>query len=108
MDLPRTVLVQEVKGLFDHKAVFCLIDVRLDWEFELCHIENSLHLPLDQLTQGLQKIPTDIPLYTLCHHGVRSQQAAIILKNAGFKDVSNIKGGIDAWAKEIDPTLKTY
>jgi rhodanese-related sulfurtransferase len=44
----------------------------------------------------------------LCHHGIRSGHAAAFLKNAGFKDVSNIKGGIDAWAKQINPTLKTY
>ena len=108
MDLPRTVLVQDVQSLFDHKASFCLIDVRLDWEFELCHIGGSLHLPLDQLDKGLTQIPTNTPLFTLCHHGIRSLTAAVFLMNAGFKDVSNIKGGIDAWAKEIDPTLKTY
>ncbi|MBY0280808.1 MAG: sulfurtransferase [Alphaproteobacteria bacterium] len=108
MDLPHIVSVLDVKGLFDSKADFCLIDVRQDWEFELCHIENSLHLPLDQLAEKLHEIPTDKPLYTLCHHGIRSGHAAILLKNAGFKDVSNIKGGIDAWAKEIDSTLKTY
>jgi rhodanese-related sulfurtransferase len=108
MDLPRTVLVQEVKDLFDSKANLCLIDVRQDWEFELCHVEGSLHLPLDQLPQRLTEIPENTPLFTLCHHGIRSGHAAAFLKNAGFKDVSNIKGGIDAWAKEINPTLKTY
>lgn len=108
MNLPHTVLVQEVKDLFDSKVNFCLIDVRQDWEFELCHIEGSLHLPLDQLPQRLTEIPTDTPLFTLCHHGIRSGHAAVFLKNNGFQDVSNIKGGIDAWAKEINPTLKTY
>ena len=108
MDLPQTVSVQDVKALLDSKASFCLIDVRQDWELDLCRLENSLNIPLNSLPQRLEEIPTDIPLFTLCHHGVRSQQAAVYLKNAGFQNVSNIKGGIDAWAKEIDTTLKTY
>lgn len=108
MNLPHTVLVQDVKALLDSNANICLLDVRQDWEFELCSIEGSLNIPLDQLAQRLKKIPTNVPLFTLCHHGVRSQQAAVFLKNTGFQDVSNIKGGIDAWAKEIDTTLKTY
>ena len=108
MNLPHTVSVQDVKALLDSKANFCLIDVRQDWELELCRIENSLNIPLNLLPQRLEEIPTDIPLFTLCHHGVRSEQAAVFLKNAGFQNVSTIKGGIDAWAKEIDTTLKTY
>ena len=108
MGFPSTVSVQDLKTFLDSGVPFCLIDVRQDWEFQLCHIKGSLHLPLDQLTQKLKKIPTDVPLFTLCHHGIRSGQAAAFLKNAGFKDVCNIKGGIDAWAKQIDPSLTTY
>ncbi len=105
---PQTLSVHEISDLIASTQDFCLIDVRQSWELELCYIKGSLNIPLDQLNSRLEELPKDIPLITICHHGVRSLQAAILLKNAGFLSVTSMAGGIDAWAKEIDTSIGIY
>ena len=85
-----------------------LIDVRAPWEYELCHIPGSLHMPLAHLSEHLDSIPRDRPIVTICHHGVRSLQGMRILLEAGFQDVKSLKGGIDAWSNQIDSSLQKY
>ena len=103
---PQTLSPHEISNLLASEKDLCMIDVRHHWEVELCRI--YLNIPLDMLGSRLEELPKNIPLITFCHHGVRSLQAGVILKNAGFVSVTSMTGGIDAWAKEIDSSVGIY
>jgi len=85
-----------------------LVDVRERWEFAYCRIEGSQLLPLSEIAQRHDELPTDRPLVMICHHGRRSQHAAMLLHGAGFARVHNLQGGIEAWAEDVDPTMPRY
>ncbi|WP_035708481.1 rhodanese-like domain-containing protein [Niveispirillum irakense] len=85
-----------------------LLDVREGWEVELCAIDGSLHIPLGQLLASVSSLPRDRDLAVLCHHGMRSAHATAWLRAQGFDRAVNIAGGIDAWARRIDPSMKVY
>ena len=85
-----------------------LVDVREPWEFELARIEGSLLVPLGQLPHRVDELPRDRPLVMVCHTGRRSQNAAMFLAQSGFSDVRNLAGGVEAWAVEVDPSMRRY
>ena len=85
-----------------------LVDVREPWEFERCRIEGSLPVPLAQLPARRTELPEDRDLVLVCHHGTRSQQAAMWLARSGFASVHNLRGGVEAWALEVDPAMPRY
>ena len=92
----------------DQKKPVILLDVREDWEVEICMIGDSLHIPLSELPGRRAELPDDKPIAIICHHGVRSRHAGIFLEEYGFKDVFNVTGGIDVWALEITPDMTRY
>jgi rhodanese-related sulfurtransferase len=85
-----------------------LLDVREEWEYQICHIEGSVNYPVSQVPALLQELDPDAPTVVICHHGVRSRHVAEFLERSGFNDVCNLEGGIDAWAREIDSGMPTY
>lgn len=85
-----------------------LLDVREPWEFEVCHIAGSRSLPMSQLLGRLQELQPGHPTVVICHHGVRSQRVAAYLAQAGFADVMNLVGGVDGWARSVDPSMPVY
>lgn len=85
-----------------------LLDVREPWEYELCHLPASQHLPMGSVPSRLQELDPDAAMVVLCHHGVRSMQVALYLERSGFSSVHNLAGGIHAWSEVIDPTLPRY
>jgi len=87
---------------------YALLDVREDWEYQLCHLPGSMLIPLDQLPARVQELPAQRPLIVICHHGVRSRMAQQFLSQLGVNDVVNLTGGIAAWAHEIDPAMAVY
>lgn len=86
---------------------FELFDVRSPAEMETASIEGA-HALDDAGIELLEKLEPDTPVAFLCHHGVRSQRAAVAALKRGFKHVYNVEGGIDAWSREIDPSVPTY
>ncbi len=98
---------QQLNEMQQQSDIF-LLDVREPHEFEYCHIVGSQHVPLNYLPENLTSIPQDQDIVLICHHGVRSQYAANFLSDQGFKTVFNLSGGIDAWARSIDPTMPVY
>ena len=84
------------------------IDVREQWEYDVVHLPNSKLIPMAQLPQQLDELNQDAELVVVCHHGIRSRAVALYLEKQGFKKVINLKGGIDAWAKEVDRSMPTY
>lgn len=84
------------------------LDVREPFEWDICRIGGSTLLPLGLLPARADSLPRDRTLVVLCHHGVRSARAAAFLRAAGFPRVYNLAGGIDRWAREIDPSMNRY
>jgi rhodanese-related sulfurtransferase len=85
-----------------------LIDVREPWEFDICHLPESELLPMGQ-------IPTRLPMFhespeyvIICHHGIRSLQVIQYLAHHGINKTINLDGGVDAWAREIEPNMPVY
>lgn len=85
-----------------------LLDVREGWELDICKVDGATHIPLNQLPQRFGELPTDKPLVVICHHGGRSAQAMMYLRQRGLNQAINLEGGIDAWARRVDPAMKVY
>jgi rhodanese-related sulfurtransferase len=85
-----------------------LLDVREPWEVDICRLPESINIPLAVLPGHLDALPRDGMLVVLCHHGMRSQQATHWLRANGIENAVNLTGGIDAWARVIDPAMRTY
>lgn len=104
-EIPPVELFQRLQGP-EPKPL--LLDVREPHEFEYCHIEGSLHMPMNRVFAGLKALDPERDTVVICHHGLRSAQIANFLINHGFKNIANLRGGVAAWAKEIDPSMPTY
>lgn len=85
-----------------------LLDVREPWEYQRVHLPESQLVPMRQIPAAAQSLETDREIVVICHHGVRSRQVAMFLESRGFRRVINLQGGIDAWARELDPSMPTY
>ena len=85
-----------------------LVDVRDDWEVGIAALPGTLRIPLPQLPASLDALDPARPVVLLCHHGMRSLQAAIWLRQQGYDDAVSVAGGIDAWSRRIDPSIPTY
>jgi rhodanese-related sulfurtransferase len=85
-----------------------LLDVREPWETALCAIPGGTSIPMGQIPSRADELDPDRPVVCYCHHGMRSMQVAMFLGRRGFGQVWNLAGGIDAWAREVDPSCATY
>jgi rhodanese-related sulfurtransferase len=85
-----------------------VVDVREPWEYELCHIDGSVHIPLADLPARMIELDRQRALAVICHHGMRSQMAADFLERNGYSQVSNLTGGIAAWAEQVEPDMARY
>ncbi|MFN0187395.1 MAG: rhodanese-like domain-containing protein [Bacteroidia bacterium] len=97
--------VSELKQMQDDGVDFQLIDVREEHEFDMCNLEGEL-IPLGSLLTDIDKIRKDVPVIVHCRSGSRSAAAINELeKRFGYENLYNLKGGIMAYSKEIDPTI---
>ena len=85
-----------------------LLDVREPWEFETCHIEGSVLVPMRQIPSAVNELDPDQETVVICHHGIRSRSVATYLSKLDFSRIINLSGGIDQWAKEVDSSMPTY
>ena len=85
-----------------------LLDVREPWEYELCHLAGSQHIPMHTVPTRCEELSPDQEIVVICHHGGRSMQVAMFLERKGYAAVHNLMGGVDAWAGEVDPTMRRY
>ncbi|MDX2187393.1 MAG: molybdopterin-synthase adenylyltransferase MoeB [Opitutaceae bacterium] len=85
-----------------------LIDVREPHEVEIARIEGAKHIPMRDVPHRLSELPREKHLLIHCHHGGRSRRVMEYLLSQGYPRVTNVAGGIDAWAVEIDPSLRRY
>ena len=85
-----------------------LVDVREQWEFDICQIKGAILIPLGEVNKSYVKLNKDSKIALYCHSGIRSMHVANFLLSQGFESLANLQGGIDAWAQEIDTTVERY
>lgn len=100
--------VSKLKSLIDAGKRPVLLDVREPFEYSLCHLESSKLILVEELSDRLRELNRNTEIVVYCHVGVRSAGAVRLLREAGFANVRNLQGGIDAWAREIDPKMPRY
>ena len=85
-----------------------LLDVREDWEWDLCRIAGAIPMPMNTVPARIDDLDADAMIVCICHHGMRSMQVAAFLERNGFSEVANLTGGIHAWAVQVDDTMARY
>lgn len=102
------ITAPELKARLAEENAPLLLDVRGEDEREICLIDGSVCIPLNELADRLDELDKDAEIITQCKGGIRSMQAAQILIDAGFTNVTNLEGGILAWADQVAPDMATY
>ena len=85
-----------------------LLDVREPWEVAHCHIEGSTAMPMNTIPARIDDLDEEAEIVCICHHGMRSMQVAAFLERNGFEKITNLTGGIHAWAVQVDGAMPTY
>jgi rhodanese-related sulfurtransferase len=106
----KTLSVRELAEWLadDQRPKPLLLDVREPWEFDVCRIEGSQLMPMRTVPARLGDLEHGRDIVCLCHHGGRSMHVAMFLERQGFAGVYNLTGGVDAWARQVDPAMPTY
>jgi molybdopterin/thiamine biosynthesis adenylyltransferase/rhodanese-related sulfurtransferase len=107
MDVP-TITASELRKKLDRKEKFVLVDVREPYEYDICNIPGSKLIPLGELPARLSELDSADDIVLHCKVGGRSAKALKILQEAGFRKLSNLRGGITAWSDEVDPSVPKY
>ena len=85
-----------------------LLDVRQDWETQLCRLPNAVHIPIEEIEYRTEELDPNTETVVYCHQGVRSAAVAEYLRQRGFRDVKNLAGGLDLWARTVDSSMRRY
>lgn len=104
----KSISPKEAKTLIDSKSSIKIIDVREEWEHNLAKLEKSLLIPIREFPRQLAKFELEGTYLIYCHYGSRSFFACAVMAQKGFKDVYNLEGGIDAWARTVDRSIPKY
>ena len=100
---------EELKSLFESDSDVVVLDCRELWEFETAKIENSRHIPMNDIPARFnEELDPEKHIVVVCHHGVRSMNVTVWLRNQGFEQAQSLRGGIDAWSAEVDPAVPRY
>jgi rhodanese-related sulfurtransferase len=103
------ITARELRRRLDLGEPLALIDVRERWEADLVTLPGSRLIPLNELGyRSPDEIDPEEEIILVCHHGVRSMEAALLLWEMGYENVKSLAGGIDRWAVEVDPDLARY
>ncbi len=103
----KEIDVTELKKRVENNFSFTLLDVREPHEVEFAKIEPHVHIPMGTLPVRHEEMDKGTPIVVMCHTGVRSAQVCQYLEPLGY-NVTNLKGGIDAWSALVDLTVPRY
>jgi rhodanese-related sulfurtransferase len=103
----ENITPRALKSRLDAGERPALLDVREPWEFELARIEGSELIPMSQLEGRFTELDPDAEIVVICHHGNRSSYVAMALQRAGFENVLNLEGGLDAYSS-VDKSVPRY
>jgi rhodanese-related sulfurtransferase len=99
----------QVKALLKQGQTFTLLDVREPWELAKASLEGSKNIPMGDIpTRAHQELDPEDHIVVVCHHGVRSLSVTNWLRQQGFGKVQSMRGGIDGWARTVDPKVPLY
>jgi sulfur-carrier protein adenylyltransferase/sulfurtransferase len=102
------LLPQQVKRRLDAGEPLRLLDVREPWECAIASLAGSVNIPMGEITSRWQELDAGSEIIVVCKAGSRSRRVAQFLSAQGFGRVANLSGGIDAWTRDIDPSLAAY
>lgn len=103
------ITAEEVKGKLDAGDSFTLLDVREPWEFQTANIGGAKVMPMGEVpSRAHQELDPEEHIVVMCHHGVRSMNVTVWLRQQGFEKVQSMRGGIDAWSRHVDETIPKY
>jgi len=102
------ISVEELKRKLDARERFVIVDVREPGEVRICALPGSVRIPLGMLGQNLDRLSPEDEIVVHCKTGARSAQAVKLMRASGFRNVSNLDGGIDRWARVVDPSVPRY
>lgn len=102
------ITVEELKSRMDAGNPPILVDVRRPSEFEINRLPGAVLHPLDRIGEMVDEFEPGAEIVVYCHHGVRSLNAALFLRQHGFTGVRSLAGGIDLWSDRIDPAVPKY
>lgn len=102
------ISVRELKNRIDAGETVTVIDVRQSFELDIANIPNTMHIPMNEVPANLDKLNSNEEIIVLCKTGIRSGKICEYLMNQNIKQVKNLRGGIRAWAQEIDPSVPVY
>jgi rhodanese-related sulfurtransferase len=106
-DVKTDISPHELKARLDRRDPIVLLDVREDWETALCRLDNATHIPIEEIEFRTTELDPAEEIVVYCHHGVRSSAVAGFLRQQGYRAV-NLEGGLDQWARAVDPKMKRY
>jgi len=104
----KSVSARTAKQILDSRPDAKLLDVREEWEMKIGKVPKSEPLTPELLDALLSSEDRVLPIILYCHFGVRSMDAALFLADRGFRNVSVVQGGIEAWSVDVDPTIPRY
>ncbi len=100
---------EEVKSKLDAAEDLTLLDVREPWEFDTARIDGAKLMPMgDVPSRAHQELDPEDSIVVVCHHGVRSMNVTVWLRQQGFEKAQSMRGGIDAWSKRVDGKVPMY
>jgi rhodanese-related sulfurtransferase len=99
---------QELRARLDDPPSPFLLDVRQEWETRLCRLPNAVHIPIEEIELRVDELNPEEEIVVYCHQGVRSAAVAQWLRALGFKNVKNLVGGLDLWARTVEPGMRRY
>jgi rhodanese-related sulfurtransferase len=103
------ITAEELQALLESNSDIVVLDVREPWEFETAKIAGSRHIPMNEIPARYQReLDPKKHLVVVCHHGVRSMNVTLWLRQQGLDNVQSLAGGIDRWARQIDPKVPVY
>ena len=103
------ITAEEVKGKLDAGETFTLLDVREPLEFETAIISCATLFPMgDVPSRAHQELDPEDHIVVICHHGVRSMNVTVWLRQQGFEKAQSMRGGIDAWSRRVDEKVPVY
>ena len=104
----KEINVKTLNEKISNKENFILLDVRTDSEYYLSNIKGAVHIPMNDIPNKLNTLDKDKEIIVQCKSGKRSAKVCEYLLTNGYTNIKNLKGGIIAWSKEIDPSIIVF
>lgn len=108
MDPHQDISPEELQARLNAGANVVLLDVREPMEWAIGHLADAVHIPMRSVPSRIAELDPEVETIVYCHHGSRSAAVAAMLRQAGFRDVRNLTGGIDRWSTTVDAGIPRY